>query len=156
MSKKKTRASQSGPVWHRSAEEATLDKMPKYNAHICKTGPHGSAKYDRAKAKRDWQREMSQGIARTRGRFPFLGAHGFRVVPKGTVPFGTILRRARHVAVRSSCRHAIASWIGVPRSARTSIFDALRQKIAKVWGFSLRNLAPKTSGFLFSQFRVEP
>ena len=73
MSKKKTRASQSGPVWHRSAEEATLDKMPKYNAHICKTGPHGSAKYDRAKAKRDWQREMSQGIARTRGRFPFLG-----------------------------------------------------------------------------------
>ena len=68
---RKKKAAKSGPVWHRSAEEATLDRMPKYNAHICRSGPHGSAKYDRAKAKRDWQREMSQGIARNRGRFPF-------------------------------------------------------------------------------------
>jgi len=67
--KKRRRVPQGGPVWHRSAEEATRDQMPKYNAHICKTGPHGSAKYDRAKAKRDWQREISQKGARNRGRF---------------------------------------------------------------------------------------
>ena len=67
--KKKNRVPKNGPVWHRTAEQATLDQMPKYNAHICKSGPHGSAKYDRAKAKRDWQREMSSETARNRGRF---------------------------------------------------------------------------------------
>ena len=70
--KKRKRLPQTGAVWHRSAEQATLDQMPKYNAHICKTGPHGNAKYDRAKAKRDWQRDISRESARNRGRFPFL------------------------------------------------------------------------------------
>ena len=53
MPKKKKRAiPKSGPVWQRSSEQATLDQMPKYNAHVCGTGPHGDAKYNRAKEKR--------------------------------------------------------------------------------------------------------
>lgn len=73
MPKKKAKIPKSGPVWHRSAEEATLDQMPRYNAHLCKTGPHGNAKYDRASAKRRWQRDMARESARDCGRFPFLG-----------------------------------------------------------------------------------
>ena len=71
--KKKGRVAKSGPVWHVSAEEATLRQMPKYNAHACGTGPHGDAKYNRARQKSAWQREMSREGARTRGRLPFPG-----------------------------------------------------------------------------------
>ena len=70
--KKKRAIPKSGPVWHRSSEQATLDQMPKYNAHACGTGPHGDAKYNRAKQKRNWQREIARESARSRGRFPFL------------------------------------------------------------------------------------
>lgn len=70
--KKKLAVPKSGPVWQRSSEQATLDQMPKYNAHVCGTGPHGDAKYNRAKQKRSWQREMARESARNRGRFPFL------------------------------------------------------------------------------------
>ena len=71
MPSKKNRVAKSGPVWHRSAEQATLDRMPKYNAHACGTGPHGDAKYNRARQKRAWQREMSNEGARNHGRLPF-------------------------------------------------------------------------------------
>jgi len=56
--KKKTRVAKSGPVWRKTAEQATLDQMPKYNAFACGTGAHGDAKYNRAKQKRAWQSEM--------------------------------------------------------------------------------------------------
>ena len=69
--KKKTRVPKNGPVWHRTAEQATLDQMPKYNAHACGTGAHGDAKYNRAKQKRAWQREMDQQGARNRERLSF-------------------------------------------------------------------------------------
>ena len=59
MSKKKRKVPKSGAVWQLSAEEATLVQMPRYNAHICKTGVHGPGKYDRAKAKRTWQKEAA-------------------------------------------------------------------------------------------------
>ena len=58
MAKRKRRVPKDGPVWRRTAEQATLDKMPKYNAHACKTGAHGDSKYNRARQKRDWRREM--------------------------------------------------------------------------------------------------
>ena len=58
MAKRKRRVPKDGPVWRRTAEQATLDKMPKYNAHACKTGAHGDSKYNRARQKRDWRQEM--------------------------------------------------------------------------------------------------
>ncbi|MBQ9041918.1 MAG: hypothetical protein IJ111_03800 [Eggerthellaceae bacterium] len=71
MPKKKSRVPKSGPVWHRTPEQATLDQMPKYNAHACGTGAHGDTKYNRAKQKRNWQRDLNREDARTRGRLPF-------------------------------------------------------------------------------------
>ena len=73
MSKRKQRIPKSGPVWRKSAEEATLAKMPKYNAHACGTGPHGDAKYNRAKQKEAWRRETRNEDARSRGRLRFTG-----------------------------------------------------------------------------------
>ena len=69
---KRKRVSKSGPIWHKSAEEATLDKMPKFNAHACGTGPHGDLKYNRAKQKRNWQREFDQREARNCGLRPYI------------------------------------------------------------------------------------
>lgn len=76
MPKKKIRAPKSGPVWKRTAEQATLDRMPKFNAHACGTGAHGDAKYNRARQKSIWQREMNQEGTHTRGFLPFLGDIG--------------------------------------------------------------------------------
>lgn len=74
MSKKKRArrhaVPKSGAVWHQSSEEATLAQMPRYNAYGGGYGPHGSAKYDRAKSKRDWRRQIGQEGA-SRGSFPF-------------------------------------------------------------------------------------
>ena len=69
---KRKRVSKSGPIWHKSAEEATLDKMPKFNAHACGTGPHGDLKYNRAKQKRNGQREFDQREARNCGPRPYM------------------------------------------------------------------------------------
>ena len=69
--KRKNTAPKSGPVWHRSAEDATLDQMPKFNAYACGTGAHGDAKYNRAKQKRDWQREIDREGACNRRPLPF-------------------------------------------------------------------------------------
>ena len=73
MPKKKRSIPKDGPVWRRSAEEATLDRMPKYNAHACGTGPYGDAKYNRAKQKQAWRRELDRQEARTRGPLPYFG-----------------------------------------------------------------------------------
>ena len=63
-----------GPIWHQTAEEATLAKMPKYNAFGCGTGAHGDAKYNRARQKQAWRNELrtnqhSEGL-RNRGGLP--------------------------------------------------------------------------------------
>ena len=73
--KKKHRVAPNGPVWHRSAEQATLDRMPKFNGHACGTGAHGDAKYNRSKHKQAWRKELrSERLhseeARNRGSLP--------------------------------------------------------------------------------------
>ena len=74
---KKREISRSGAVWHLSAEEATLAKKPYINAHVCKTGAHGDAKYNRCKAKRNWQKQMRDegpfGVPSLYGRKPITG-----------------------------------------------------------------------------------
>ena len=45
-------------VFYMSAEDVTRSRMPKYNGYACGTGAHGSRKYDRNKAKRNFRREM--------------------------------------------------------------------------------------------------
>lgn len=70
MSKRKRKPAKTGAVWHLSAEEATLAQKPRYNAHICKTGAHGDAKYNRCKAKRDWNRQL-RNEGTLRGPLPF-------------------------------------------------------------------------------------
>lgn len=72
MPKKKRKVSKAGAVWKQTAEEATLAKMPRYNAFACGHGPHGSAKYDRTKSKRDWKRQIGNEGA-SRGSFGFYG-----------------------------------------------------------------------------------
>ena len=79
MAKRKHRMPSSGPVWQRSAEDATRDRMPKYNAHICRTGPHGDTKYNRAKQKRTWQQETRNG-----GSLLFWGGGTVRHFRSGT------------------------------------------------------------------------
>ena len=67
--KRKNPVSKNGPVWRQSAEEATLARMPKYNAYACGTGAHGDAKYNRARQKRAWLKDFySEGPA-NRGAF---------------------------------------------------------------------------------------
>lgn len=70
MSKKKRKTPKDNVVWRQPAEEATLAKKPRYNGFACGHGAHGSAKYDRTKAKRAWEKRMRQEGA-SRGSFPF-------------------------------------------------------------------------------------
>ena len=73
MSRNKRRSvPKSGPVWRKTATEGTRSKMPKYNAYACGAGVHGDVKYNRARQKQAWQREMNQEDARRRGRLPLL------------------------------------------------------------------------------------
>ena len=58
--RKRTGPSKSGPVWRRSAEQATLDAMPKYNGHAVGAGSHGDRKYNRARSKRDFERWLGR------------------------------------------------------------------------------------------------
>lgn len=57
MGKRKKAYPKGDVVFHMSAEEATCAKMPKYNAYAGGYGAHGSKKYDRRKAEREWKRE---------------------------------------------------------------------------------------------------
>lgn len=76
MSKKRARARRKAPrgnvVWHQTAEEATLAAKPRYNGYACGHGAHGDAKYNRAKAKRAWRRDIGREGA-SRGSFPLYG-----------------------------------------------------------------------------------
>ena len=67
---RKKHVPKSGPVWHVSSEEATLARMPHYNAHACGTGAHGDAKYNRAKQKRMWDKQLRQEGTQS-GPLPF-------------------------------------------------------------------------------------
>lgn len=66
---KKHNVPKTGAVWRQTSEEATLAKMPRYDAFAGGYGPHGSKKYDRAKVKQDWRRQIGQEGA-SRGSFP--------------------------------------------------------------------------------------
>lgn len=66
---KKHNVPKTGAVWRQTSEEATLAKMPRYDAFAGGYGPHGSKKYDRAKTKQDWRRQIGQEGA-SRGSFP--------------------------------------------------------------------------------------
>lgn len=70
LAKRKKRVPKNGAVWHLSAEEATLAKMPKFNGHACGTGIHGDTKYNRSRSKRAWKQELAR---ETRNR----GSHSF-------------------------------------------------------------------------------
>jgi hypothetical protein len=69
--KRKSSVPANGPVWRQSAEEATLAHMPKYNAYACGTGAHGDAKYNRARQKQAWIKELGSEGPANRGAFPF-------------------------------------------------------------------------------------
>ena len=73
---RRSRVAKSGPVWHMSAEESTLAKMPKYNAHACGSGAHGDAKYNRARQKQAWRNELRREDPRNRGGLPFAAVPG--------------------------------------------------------------------------------
>lgn len=66
---KKHSVPKTGAVWRQTSEEVTLAKMPRYDAFAGGYGPHGSKKYDRAKVKQDWRRQIGQEGA-SRGSFP--------------------------------------------------------------------------------------
>lgn len=68
--KRKKRVAKTGPVWHLSAEEATLATKPHYNGYACGYGAHGSTKYNRTKQKRVWKAQIQQEGA-PRGSFLF-------------------------------------------------------------------------------------
>ncbi len=70
---KKCAVPKTGAVWRLSAEEATLAAKPRYNGFACGHGAHGDAKYNRAKAKRTWEKHRELEGA-SRGSFPFLVA----------------------------------------------------------------------------------
>jgi hypothetical protein len=57
-------------VWHQSAEEATLAKKPHYNGFACGHGAHGDRKYNRAKVKQAWRKQIRHEGA-SQGPFPF-------------------------------------------------------------------------------------
>ena len=89
MSKKKRKAPKGNVVWHQSAEEATLAKKPHYNGFACGHGAHGSAKYDRTKAKRAWQKTLRQEGA-SRGSFLFrffIVYNGQHIGIDGVLPY---------------------------------------------------------------------
>lgn len=58
MASKKNRIPKDGPVFTMTSEEATLSKMPKYNAFAGGYGTHGDSKYNRNKEKREFERRM--------------------------------------------------------------------------------------------------
>ena len=66
---KKHNVPKTGAVWRQTTEEATLATMPRNDAYAAGYRPQGSKKYDRAKVKQDWRRQIGQEGA-SRGSFP--------------------------------------------------------------------------------------
>ena len=58
--KKRTYLKNDTSVFRMSAEDATLSKMPKYNAYAGGYGAHGKNKYDRNKEKRDFKKDIDE------------------------------------------------------------------------------------------------
>lgn len=61
---KRNRVPKGDVVWRQTAEEATLARKPYYNAFACGHGVHGDTKYNRAKEKRTWKRDLQKGASR--------------------------------------------------------------------------------------------
>ncbi len=133
MSKKRKRTGRESPVWHRSAEQVTLDAMPKYNPYAIGHGVHGDVKYNRAKERNTWKREQRQEGA---SRGPFLMAFS----PRGLIPRSSTFARAaqglfRHgryarcgecVGTDSRCRRSRARLVGLARFLRERLCKARR------------------------------
>lgn len=60
---KRNRVPKGDVVWRQTAEEATLARKPYYNAFACGHGVHGDTKYNRAKEKRTWKRNLQKGAS---------------------------------------------------------------------------------------------
>ena len=76
MTRKKTKkVPKTGAVWMLSKEEATLANKPRYNAYVCGHGAHGNTKYNRAKQKRSWRKELHNERASYRGPLPFIAIY---------------------------------------------------------------------------------
>ena len=58
MTKRRKRVSKSGAVWHQTSEEATLARKPYINGYACGHGVHGDVRYNRAKEKRSWRKQV--------------------------------------------------------------------------------------------------
>lgn len=58
MARKRRKVPKEGPVWRQSGLEVTRQRRPRYNGFACGHGPHGDAKYNRTKAKRQFAREL--------------------------------------------------------------------------------------------------
>lgn len=97
-----------GAVWHRSAEQATLDAKPRYNGFACGYGAHGDVKYNRAREARSWKKQLDHEGA-SRGPFPLLGALPNRIMESLRIRAlggeGSTIMRAVHRRTSSrSCR----------------------------------------------------
>ena len=127
--KRKCSVPKNGPVWRQSAEEATLARMPKYNAYACGTGAHGDAKYNRARHKQAWIRELDKEGPANRGAFPFdLALMGqpsllkFRIGPSFPLPAfvgGGISERTRPPAAFGGLANRV---LGVSSTALQLIY----------------------------------
>ena len=113
MPRKKRSIPKSGPVWHRTAEEATLARMPKYNAHACGTGAHGDAKYNRARQKQAWRKELHGEGPCIRGGLPFCAQRRrrnplphFLILQKRGLP--TVYAKSRYLLPSSQVRRRCA------------------------------------------------
>ncbi len=97
MSKKRKRRGAPGGdvVWRQTAEEATLAGKPRYNGYACGHGPHGDTRYNRARAKQAWRRQIGQEGA-SRGSFPFLAQNAGRLcdAPAPALPLPRPIPRA--------------------------------------------------------------
>lgn len=102
MSRKKRTAPKGSVVWHQTAEEATLAGKPRYNGFACGHGAHGSAKYDRAKAKRSWHAQMRQEGA-SRGSFSFALPLPPPFPPSYAIAIVRMRRRGIVLAVNRDC-----------------------------------------------------
>ena len=76
MKQKKTKkVPKTGAVWRLSKEEATLANKPRYNTYAYGSGVHGDTRYNRAKQKRSWRKELNNERASYRGPLPFIAIY---------------------------------------------------------------------------------
>ena len=66
-----------------SSEQVWQAQKPRYNGFACGHGPQGDAKYNRAKSKRAWRKELENG-APGKGLLPF--AHLSSIEWRGRQP----------------------------------------------------------------------